>query len=602
MSEMIRKREEIPAQYKWNAASVFPTVEAWDAAADALLVKLEQVKKLEGKLGEDVENLVEALEVGNAIFEEMGKLATFAYNSQAVDTSDPEGRRMLGKMQSFFGQILGGVAFIQPEILAIKAETLAHWRNQETPLKIYDQFFNDLFRQQAYVRSAEVEEVVGLAQDPLSGLAVTMSVLTDSEMKYPNARASDGSELPVTQGTLEKILASTDREARRTAWEGFRDMHLEFKNTLANNLMNSVKANVFAQRVRKYSSTLAGSLFTNNVPEKVFHTLLETTRKNLPVWHKYWRVRRQALKQDNLQPYDVWAPLTDNPPVIPYEQAVDWVCKGLAPLGEEYVSIVRRGLLEQGWVDVYPNLHKSAAQFSSGSKGTHPFIVMLYDDTIFGLSTLAHELGHSMHSYLTWKHQPMVYAGYTLFVAEVASNFNQALVRDYLLRTNTDINFQITVLEEAFANFHRYFFIMPLLAQFELEIHQRAERGQGVTADDMNAIMADLYAEGYGSEMTFDRDRTGITWATFSHLYQDYYVYQYSTGISGAHALAQRILSGTPGAAEQYLSALSAGSSLYPLDTLKLAGVDMSTPEPIEQTFEILSGMVDKLAELTRAK
>ena len=602
MSEMIRKREEIPAQYKWNAASVYPTVEAWDSAADALLVKLEQVKKLEGKLGEDLENLVEALEQGNSIAEELGKLATYAYNSQAVDTSDPEGRRMLGKMQSFFGQILGGLAFIQPEILAIDADSLAQWRKQESQLKVYDQFLNDLFRQQAHVRSAEVEEVFGLAQDPLSGLAVTMSVLTDSEMKYPNARGSDGSELPVTQGTLEKILVSNDREARRTAWEGFRDVHLEFKNTLANNLMNSVKANVFAQRVRKYSSTLAGSLFANNVPEKVFHTLLETTRKNLPVWHKYWRVRREALKQNDLQPYDVWAPLTDNPPVIPYEQAIDWVCEGLAPLGDEYVSTARRGLIEQGWVDVYPNLHKSAAQFSSGSRGTHPFIVMLYDDTIFGLSTLAHELGHSMHSYLTWKHQPMVYAGYTLFVAEVASNFNQALVRDHLLKTNTDRDFQITVLEEAFSNFHRYFFIMPLLAQFELEVHQRAERGQGVTADDMNAIMADLYAEGYGSEMNFDRDRTGITWATFSHLYQDYYVYQYSTGISGAHSLAKRILSGTPSAAEQYLKALSAGNSLYPLDTLKLAGVDMSTPEPIEQTFEILSGMVDKLEELTKAK
>ena len=250
MSEMIRKREDIPAQYKWNAASVYPTVEAWDAAADALLVKLEQVKKLEGKLGEDIENLVEALELGNSIAEELGKLATYAYNSQAVDTSDPEGRRMLGKMQSFFGQILGGLAFIQPEILAIDGDSLAQWRKQESLLKVYDQFLNDLFRQQAHVRSAEVEEVFGLAQDPLSGLAVTMSVLTDSEMKYPNARGSDGTELPVTQGTLEKILVSNDREARRTAWEGFRDIHLEFKNTLANNLMNSVKANVFAQRVR----------------------------------------------------------------------------------------------------------------------------------------------------------------------------------------------------------------------------------------------------------------------------------------------------------------------------------------------------------------
>jgi oligoendopeptidase F len=444
--------------------------------------------------------------------------------------------------------------------------------------------------------------VFGLAQDPLSSLYTTMTLMTDSEMKYPNARTTDGKELTVTQGTLDKLISSTDREARRTAWEGFRDTHLAFKNTLANNMVGSVKSNVFTQRVRNYPSTLDGALFVNNVPEKVFHNLIETCRKHLPVWHKYWRVRRQALKQEDLQPYDIWAPLTKNPPKISYEQAVEWICDGLAPLGDEYVSTARRGLLEEGWVDVYPNLNKSAAQFSSGSKGTHPFIVMLYDESIFGLSTLAHELGHSMHSYLTWKHQPNVYANYTLFVAEVASNFNQAMVRAHLLKTNPDPQFQISLLEEAFSNFHRYFFIMPLLAQFELEVQRRVERGQGVTADDMNAIMADLYAEGYGSEMQFDRDRTGITWATFGHLYQDYYVFQYSTGISGAHALSRRILSGTPNAAEDYLRALSAGSSLYPLDTLKLAGVDMSTPKPVEETFEILSQMVDRLEELTRDK
>jgi oligoendopeptidase F len=429
-----------------------------------------------------------------------------------------------------------------------------------------------------------------------------MNVLTNSEMKYPNACTSDGRELTVTQGTLEEILASPDREARRTAWEGFRDTHLAFKNTLGSNLLASVKANVFLQRVRRYPSTLEGSLFVNNIPPQVFHNLIQTVRKNLHVWHKYWRVRREALGLKDLQPYDVWAPLTKERVSIPYETAVKWICEGLAPLGEEYVSTARRGLLEEGWVDVYPNLNKSAAQFSSGSKGTYPFIVMLYDDTIFSMSTLAHELGHSMHSYLTWKHQPTVYAQYSLFVAEVASNFNQAMVRAHLLKTNDDPQFQISLLEEAFANFHRYFFIMPLLAQFELEVHQRLERGQGVTADDMNAIMADLYAEGYGSEMDFDRDRTGVTWATFSHLYQDYYVYQYSTGISGAHALSRRILAGTSNAADDYLRFLSAGSSLYPLDALKLAGVDMSTPKPVEETFDILSQMVDRLEELTKVK
>lgn len=602
MSETIRARNEISAKYKWNAVSVFPSDKAWDSTADALLVKLEGVKNLAGKVGKSAKKVADALDASNALLEEAGKIFTYAINSQAVDNSDQNAARMFGKTQSIFGQILGGIGFIQPEILAIDAKKLAKWRKEEPRLKVYDQYFDDLLRQQTHVRSAEVEEVFGLAQDPLSSLYATMNVMTNSEMKYPNAHTIDGNELPVTQGTLDEILASPDREARRTAWEGFRDTHLAFKNSLASNLAGSVKANVFAQRVRNYPSTLQGALFVNNIPVQVFHNLIETSRKHLPVWHKYWRVRRKALNQNDLQPYDIWAPLTKNPPKILYEQAVEWICEGLAPLGDQYVSTARRGLLEEGWVDVYPNLNKSAAQFSSGSKGTHPFIVMLYDETIFSLSTLAHELGHSMHSYLTWKYQPNVYASYSLFVAEVASNFNQAIVRAHLLKTTTDPQFQISLLEEAFSNFHRYFFIMPMLARFELEVHQRVERGQGVTADDMNRLMADLFAEGYGSEMQFDRERTGITWATFGHLYQDYYVFQYATGISGAHALARRVLAGTPNAAQDYLSALSVGSSLYPLDTLKLAGVDMSTPQPVEETFEILSQMVDRLEELIKVK
>lgn len=601
MSKTIRTRAEIPAKYKWNAASVYPTEEAWEAETDSLLVTLEDLKRMEGGVGKSATALADALDASNALLEILGKVLTYSYNAQAVDNADANAARMFGKTQSILGQILAGIGFIQPEILAIDPDTLAQWRNEEPRLAVYDQYFDDLLRQQAHVRSAEVEEVLGLAQDPFGSLYTTMNVLTNSEMKYPNACTSDGGEQVVTQGTLEEILASPDREARRTAWEGFRDTHLAFKNTLGSNLLASIKANVFAQRVRRYPTTLEASLFANNIPPQVFHNLIETTRKNLHVWHKYWRVRKEALGQKDLQPYDVWAPLTKEKVTVPYETAVEWICDGLAPLGEEYVATARRGLLEEGWVDVYPNLNKSAAQFSSGSKGTHPFIVMLYDDTIFSMSTLAHELGHSMHSYLTWKHQPAVYAQYSLFVAEVASNFNQAMVRAHLLKTNQDPQFQISLLEEAFANFHRYFFIMPLLAQFELEVHQRVERGQGVTADDMNAIMADLYAEGYGSEMEFDRDRTGITWATFSHLYQDYYVYQYSTGISGAHALSRRVLSGTPNAAEDYLRFLSAGSSVYPLEALKIAGVDMSTPQPVEETFAILSQMVDRLEELTKS-
>ena len=330
----------------------------------------------------------------------------------------------------------------------------------------------------------------------------------------------------------------------------------------------------------------------------MFHNLIETFKKNLPTWRRYWSVRRRALGVKALQPYDVWAPLTGKGPTLNYHEAVDWISTGLAPLGETYVNTLRRGCLEQRWVDVYANQGKTDAQFSTGGPGTYPFILMRFDGELGGMSTLAHELGHSMHSYFTWETQPLIYTNYTLFAAEVASNFNQAMVRAHLLAQNPDRDFQISVIEEAMSNFHRYFFIMPTLARFELETHQRLERGQGLTADDMIELMADLFAEAFGPEVPFDRQRMGMTWATFGHLYADYYVYQYATGISGANALASRILSGTPGAAEAYLEFLKAGGSLYPLDALKRAGVDLTTPQPVEATFAVLAGLVDRLEKL----
>jgi oligoendopeptidase F len=285
-----------------------------------------------------------------------------------------------------------------------------------------------------------------------------------------------------------------------------------------------------------------------------------------------------------------------------------------APLGDEYVSVARRGMTEQRWVDKYPNRGKRAGAFSTGTPGTQPFILMSYNDDLFSLSTLAHELGHSMHKYFTQKTQPFVYTQYGIFLAECASNFNQALVRDYLLKNASRLaqsltsdqlptsDFEIAVIEEAMSNFHRYFFIMPTLARFELEIHERVERGQALTAQTMIDLLADLFAEGYGANVEMDRERVGITWAQFAtHLYRNFYVYQYATGISAAHALAQNILDGKPGAVEKYLGFLSAGGSDFPLEILKRAGVDLTTPEPVETTFGVLARYVDRLEQLLTA-
>jgi oligoendopeptidase F len=591
-------RSEIDPRYTWNAASVFPTVEAWEAEVERVAGDLAGLQQYAGHLADGPATLADALDASQALKRWVYKLYVYAGMDYAVDTRNQPAAKRYGRTQGLAAQLAAASAFVGPELLALGEATVRGWLAEEPRLAYLQHYVDNLFRKQAHVRSAEVEELLGSLAAPFANVETTASMLTDADFKFPAATGHDGSAQPVTQGTLGKILAGADREARRVAWEGYMDTYLAHKNTLAANLLTSVKYNVFSMRARRHASTLEMALAEHNTPIEVFHNLIATFRKNLPTWQRYWAVRRKTLGVDILQPYDIWAPLTGSRPTISYEQAVEYICRGLAPMGEDYVATVRRGCLEERWVDAMPCQGKRGGAFSSGAPGTHPFIMMSYTDEVFSLSTLAHELGHSMHSYLTWQNQPVLYSDYGMFVAEVASNFHQAMVRAHLLANETDPAFQIAVIEEAMSNFHRYFFIMPTLARFELEVHQREERGEGMSADDMIGLMADLFAEGYGDGVYVDRERTGITWATFGHLYVDYYVFQYATGISGANALAQRILSGAPGAVEDYLSFLKAGDSLYPVDALKLAGVDLTTSAPVEAAFEVLAGLVDRLEML----
>jgi oligoendopeptidase F len=591
-------RSEVPVKYRWNAESVYGNTQDWEEEVKEISNLLPEPAKYQGRLHEGPQVLLAALDMFETLFCRAGKVFFYAHMSHEVDTTDSAASAMLGKAQSLLGQTGAALAYIDPELIAIGAVTLRQWISDEPQLKIYEHYFDNLFRIQEHVRSAEVEEILNMLADPFAGTATTAGMLTAADFKFKPAHASDGSELPVTDSGLEKILAEPDREARRTAWESYMDTYLTYKNTLANNLSTSIKQNVFIMHARRHKTSLMASLFENNVPEEVFYNLIDTFKRNLPTWHRYWAIRRKALGVETLEPYDIWAPLSTKRPTLAYDRSVDLICQGLAPMGEGYTSVVRKGCLEDRWVDWMPNQGKSAGAFSAGWPGTFPFILMSFDGTFYSLGTLAHELGHSMHSYLSWQSQPYIYSQYSLFAAEVASNFHQALVRGYLLKSVPDRNFQIGLIEEAMSNFHRYFFIMPTLARFELEIHQRVESGDGLTADDMIELMADLFSEAYGGQVHVDRPRVGITWATFSHLYQDYYVFQYATGISAAHAFSDRILRRVPGAVDDYLGFLKSGNSLYPLDALKQAGVDLTSPQPVEETFKVLSDMVDSLEKL----
>ena len=600
MTRQIPARTSIPVAMTWDAASVFASDAEWEDAIAALKPAIQALRRFEGQLANDPQTLATYLGEADEARRRLGKVYLYASLFASVDTNDQVGISKRGRVAPLMTAFGAATAFDTPEIAAMAPETLEAWCSSEPALVDYRHHFEMIQRRKAHTRSAEVESLLAQVSEPFRSASGVHGTLVDAELPIQPASSSSGERHSIGQGTVGALTSDADPALRRSAWENYADAHLAFKNTMATCLVTSLKQSVFGARTRNYASSLHASLESGFIPVEVFHNLIDTYRRHLPIWHRYWRVRRRAMGQDVLHQWDVKAPLAGDNITIPYDQAIGWISEGMAPLGADYVTAMQRGLVSERWVDVYPNVGKRAGAFSTGVPGTYPFILMNYNDDIYGVSTLAHELGHSMHSYLTNATQPFVYARHSLFTAEVASNFNQVLVRDHLLKTQTSRELQIAVLEEAMSNFHRYFFIMPALSRFELETHQRIERGQALTADDLSTIMADFFEEGFGGEVEIDRPRLGITWAQFStHLYMDFYTYQYATGISGAHALGQQVLDGAPGAVERYLTFLRAGISDYPLELLKAAGVDLSTPAPVETAFGVLDGMVTRLAELT---
>ncbi|MCB0047055.1 MAG: oligoendopeptidase F [Caldilineaceae bacterium] len=594
----LRERSAIPVEYTWDTESVYTDIAAWEAAMNEVRSRIPQASAYQGRLHEGPTVLADCLDYATKLYRDAVRIYMYAALEYNVDSDSQAAAARSGRGQSLLSETAAALAFIDAELMQIGFATLHAWVTREPRLADYAHYIRKLEDRSDHVRSAEVEELLGQVNDPFGTASGIHGVLVNADLTFEPARTQEDDPIEIGQSTYQTLIISPDREVRRTAWNHYADAHMAYKNTMAACLLTGVKQNVFTARARRYDSALDAALAPNQIPPEVFYNLIETYRKHLPTWHRYWRVRAKAMGLETLREYDLKAPLTEQPH-IPYEQAVEWIAQGMAPLGETYVETLRRGCQEERWVDIYPNKGKRTGAFSWGGPGTHPFIMMSYTDDLYSLSTLAHELGHSLHSYLSWENQPLVNTDYSLFAAEVASNFNQAMVRDYLFKLNDDRDFQIAVIEEAMANFHRYFFIMPTLARFELAIHEQVERGDAFNADGLIEQMADLLAEGYGDGVTMDRARSGTMWMQFSsHLYSNFYVYQYATGIAGANALAQQVLTDDADAAERYLNFLRAGGSLYPLDALELAGIDLRTPAAVEAAFDVLAGLVDRLESL----
>ena len=594
-------RSNVPQEETWNLESVFPTVSAWKIAKEEVESQIPSLSAFKGRLNESPQVLAEFFSIYEKTYRQALLVMIYGMLESAVDSTDQQALARAGQGQNVMVQISAATSFLNPELMDIGLNTLRDWMTRDDRLGHLGHFIDELEREKEHLRSDEVEQVLAFASEPLSGFYRAYTALTNADLSFQDAEDYAGGTYEVGQSSIDALLTHSDRKVRQTAYSSYAEGYNAFKNTIASIQLGGIHRDTFNARIRRYPSSLEASLGANNIPPSVFHALIDTFKENLPVWHRYWRIRRKALGFDQLYVHDIKAPLSSTSPDIPFDQAVDWISEGMMPLGEEYVQILRKGALEQRWVDRARNKGKRQGAFSSGVYDTNPFIMMSYANNVFSLSTLAHELGHSMHSYYARRNQPFIYSHYSLFVAEVASNFHQAMVRDHLLKSQKDESFQLALIEEAMSNYHRYFFIMPTLARWELMMHEYAESGKPLTAEVMSEVCADLFAEGYGEDVVFDRDQIGITWAQFQHMYMNFYVYQYATGISAANTLAEGILKGGQEEVDRYLAFLSAGGSDYPLEVLKNAGVDMTSPEPVRKAFQVMESYIERLEALVDA-
>ncbi|MEJ7763596.1 MAG: oligoendopeptidase F, partial [Thermomicrobiales bacterium] len=593
----IPARHEVPVEMTWDVASVFPDDAAWEAAFVAAEGRLAEMAALRGRLATSGEALLAALALRDDLYQAIDRVYTYADLRFSEDAGNRRYAAAADRAGGLRSRFAAAVAWVDTELLDVPAEGFAAWVEGTPGLAAYRHAVRRVHDARDHILPAETEELLARVSDALNTARLVHTNLEDNDLPFGTITDEAGETVPLAQGNVERYLASRDARVRRETWDVAADAYLAFADTFAAAYAGSVKRDVFYATTRGYGSALEAALAPNQIPVEVFHNLVDTVRANFPTWQRYFRVRRRFLGVETLTPGDLAAPLATDPPHVPFAAGVEMVLASLAPMGEAYVEINRRGVADR-WVDALPNRGKGGGAFSNGTKGTHPFISMNHHDDIGSVSTLAHELGHSLHTYHATRARPMAYWPYSMFAAETASNLHQALMGRYLLGRDAGWDWEVSVLEERMANFLRYLFIMPILARFELDCHGRVERGEALTAGEMGETLAGFYAEGYGDAVRFDTDRTGITWARFSHLYTPFYVFQYGTGIAAASALAERILDEGEPALARYIAFLEAGGDGYPIELLDEAGIDMRSPEPIERAFALMASYVDRLEAL----
>lgn len=594
MAKELPKRQDIPIEDTWKLSDIYDTEEAWNADVTRIREQAEELVSYEGKVGLSAGNLYYVLNTFADMEETCSRLFNYAERLYDEDTSNTEHKAMSAKIYGVYADIGSKIAFIDPEIIQIPDDTLSRYYEDCHELKVYENYINEIRRMSTHVLSAEMEKLVALTAEMRQTASDTYSVLNNADMEFPEVEDESGESVRITNGRFIRLLESSDRRVRKATFEKYYSVYKQFQNTMASLYDGQVKQQIFTARARHYASTLECSVDANHVSPVVYHNLIAVVHDNMDKMHRYVRLRKQCLGVDELHMYDIYTPMVEGiARKISYEEAKNMVLEALAPLGEEYVAKVKEGF-ESRWIDVYENQGKRSGAYSATAYGIHPYVLLNYNGSLDDVFTLIHEMGHAMHSYYSDANQPFIYSQYKIFVAEVASTCNEVLLLEYLLKKTEDKRERLYLLNHYLDMFKGTLYRQTQFAEFEMLSNDMVEKGESLNADNLSKLYMELNQKYYGSDIISD-EQIAYEWARIPHFYYNFYVYQYATSFAAAVAIAHEILQGGSSAVEKYKQFLSSGCSKPPVELLKIVGIDMEQPEPIQEALNVMSEVLDEM-------
>ena len=600
-TKTIPQRSDIADKYKWSLEDIYPTAEDWEKDFSELELLIPKISTYKGHLSESGKKLLDCLVLNDSLNDKLDQLNTYAYLKFYEDTRVSSSQQMSDRISALYTKLNEANSFIQPEVLEIPEDKLRGFIKKEKGLQAYQFYFEDLLRSKAHILSPGEEKILALAGDLSRGPRKIFTMLDNADVKYPSIKDENGEEVQLTKQRYSKFLESADRRVRKDASEAYNSTYLNYLNTLGANLTTQMNRDIFFARARKYNSSLESSLDANNIPVSVYESLIKAVNNNLEPLHKYIALRKKVLQYDTLHTYDLYALLVPEAKMeIPYDSAVNIIAYALAPLGDKYVKDLRKGF-DSRWIDVYETEGKRSGAFSWSAYSTHPYILLNYNNTLDNMFTVCHEMGHCLHGYYTNRNEPYIYGGHTIFTAEVASTTNEALLMQYLLDNVQDKAQKLYLLEYYVQQFIGTFYFQTLLAEFEKTVHDKMEAGDALSAEGIRGIYRELFQRYWGPELYIDpiNDMGALR---ISHFYRNFYVYQYATSYAASMFIAKEVYEGNKDISARYDEFLKTGTSDYPMNILKKAGVDMNTSTPVDETIELFSKLVDQLEKLLLEK